>query len=237
MRLLCGMETMTRKKDLSFIENIFVKSATILAVRCWETDDFYELDLHLPQAKPEGWTTAQRIATRISNFHYCDYTPAKWDVETKTCTLFIDGSHTGRGSQWLRTLEAGSELHYASIDSVRHAPVPGTVPVFIGDHTAIGHFSALQQLAGKQANTTGFMMVNKAAHKEMVAENCSWLNLHTICRHEDYFTQLDNYLAELPPENSYIFYLAGNSKLVGNTRKFLRQLGIDNASIKAQGFW
>ncbi|WP_291911585.1 SIP domain-containing protein [Chitinophaga sp. CB10] len=231
------METITRKKDISFIENIFIKSATILAVRCWDTGDYYELDLHLPQARPENWTAAQRIATRISNFHYCDYTPARWDADTKTCTLFIDGSHPGRGSQWLRTLEAGSPLHYVSIDSVRHAPVEGTVPVFIGDHTAIGHFSALQQLAGREAVTTGFLQVNQAAHKAMVAENCPWLNLHVVSRQEDYYHQLDAYLGDLPQDTKYMFFLAGNSRLVGNTRKFLRQLGIDNASIKAQGFW
>ncbi|NIG54832.1 SIP domain-containing protein [Chitinophaga sp. Cy-1792] len=224
------------KREVSLIENIFIKTGRVLAIRTWDTHDFFEIDLHLPKSKPEQWNTVQRIVCRTASFHYCDYTPAQWDCSTKTCTLFIDGGHNGRGCQWVRSLQTDDTIHYAGIDGMKHAPAADTYPIFLGDQSAIGHFSALQQLSANGHVATGIMVVNKPEHKEEFVDKCRWLDLQPVSRDENYFLVLSDLLQQLPPRN-HTFFLAGNSHLVANTRKFLREHGIANAQIKAQGFW
>ncbi|MFB6453923.1 SIP domain-containing protein [Chitinophaga sp. Hz27] len=230
------MITSIEKREVSLLENIFIKTGKVLAVRTWDTGDFYEVDLHLPKAKPAHWNTVQRIICRTASFHYCDYTPAQWDCSTKTCTLFIDGGHNGRGCRWVRSLQPDDALHYASIDAVKQAPAQDTYPIFLGDQSAIGHFSALQQLSPNGNAATGIMVVNKPEHKEEFVDKCRWLQLTPVSRDENYFDYLSAMLQQLPPKN-YTFFLAGNSYLVANTRKFLREKGFQNGQIKAQGFW
>jgi hypothetical protein len=64
----------------------------------------YELDLHLPNVDMSKWVQIPRLKCRVDEdkILYRDYTPAKWDVTNRTCTLYIE-SRSSRSGQLLDT--------------------------------------------------------------------------------------------------------------------------------------
>lgn len=116
--------------------------------------------------------------------HYTDYTPARWDVAKKTCTLYIDTSHPGPGSLWAKRQVAGNDFHYLKIEAKKQAPVAGKHLVFLGDQTAVGHFCALQQLASKDTPISGFITFADGQTAHAFAQNCPWLPLQAVTSYE-----------------------------------------------------
>lgn len=231
------METIllpAEKKEVSFLERRLTRKGTVLAVRVWEPDSFLEIDVHLPGLNMHAWTEAQHIKCRVGSFAYRDYTPAWWDADTATCTLFIDAGHQGVGSQWAASLQAGDTLYYMGAGSSHQKPVDHARHVFVGDQSAIGHFAALQQLAGPHAVIEGAVALQHEHHGKELKTYLPKLPLLALPGGAD---SLANWLQELPFNEQSVFYLVGNTAMVIALRKVLKQQGYKGQQVKAQGFW
>lgn len=218
------------KNNLSFLERTFTKTGTVVGTRAWQPATFFEIDLHLPDIDMSGWKDAQHIKCKVGPFTYRDYTPAYWDTDTHTCTLYIDAMHDGAGSRWAKGLQQGDVFCYVGLGSSHQQPEKNMRHVFLGDKTAIGHFAALQQLAGKTAEITGAVMVKEDSHREAFTAYFPRLAMQPVA---DVTKWVDNN----QQHNNAVFYLAGNNQLVISLRKQLRSIGYNSKQIKAQGFW
>jgi len=216
--------------NISLLEKAFIKTGTVLAVRAWEPATFFEVDVHLPQLNMDGWAVTRHIKCKVGAFTYRDYTPAYWDADTHTCTLFIDAAHDGAGSRWVKTLQQGSPLYYAGASSSHQEPTAGATHVMLGDQTAIGHFAALQQLAGNKAEVAGAVVINQEEHRRAFTDYLYKLPLAPV-------SNVNHWLQNAGEFINPVFYLVGNNHMVVNLRKQLRGLGYSNSQVNAQGFW
>lgn len=231
------METIvlrSEEKKASFLARTLTRKGRVLAVRSWQPDGLWEIDVHLPGLNMHSWTDAQHIKCRVGPFAYRDYTPAGWDAETSTCTLYIDVGHHGAGSTWARSLKAGDMLYYLGAASSHQQPVVNKRHVFVGDQSAIGHFAALQQLAGPHAAIEGAVVLEQVAYGEQLKAFLPKLTLNALQRGDG---SLENWLQAFPYDEQAVFYLVGNTAMVVALRKVLKQQGYKGQQIKAQGFW
>ena len=225
---------------MALLEGCLAKTATVLAVRVWEPATFREIDLHMPGCDMSNWSRTQHMKCKVAPSIYRDYTPSGWDVETQTCTLFIDTAHDGPGSRWAKGLRTGDTLTYLGIGSSHQRPVSNKRLVFLGDETAIGHFFALQQLADKETAICGAVAMAEQPHREEFARYFSRLGFQPLHKNSsgDYAALKDwvSGLAVTDP-SELIFYLAGFTPAVVQLRKFLKEKGYEGSQIKTQGFW
>src|ERR1700750_1177255 len=154
------------QRAIALAEAPFLRAATVLGVRTWEPGSIREIDLHLPDCDMSRWTRAQHIKCKVGTLSYRDYTPLGWDAETSTCTLLIHTGHAGIGSNWARGLQPGDIIAYRGVGSSHHQPVTGREMVFLGDESAIGHFLALQQLAGEGKEISGAVLLSEPHHEQ-----------------------------------------------------------------------
>ena len=222
------------EKKASFLARTLTRKGKVLAVRSWQPDDLMEIDVHLPGLNMHNWKDAQHIKCRVGSFAYRDYTPAAWDAETSTCTLFIDAGHNGAGSTWARSLKAGDTLYYLGAASSHQQPAADKRLVFVGDQSAIGHFAALQQLAGEDAAIEGAVALEHEAYGEQLKAFLPKLAVQGLQKGAD---SLENWLQAFPYDEQSVFYLVGNTAMVVALRKLLKQQGYKGQQIKAQGFW
>jgi len=225
------------QKALSLAESPFIHHAKVLAVRTWEPDSMREIDLHMPDCDMSRWNSAQHIKFRVGNFVYRDYTPSGWDAETRTCTLIVVTAHNGPGSRWGRSLQSGDTVSYLGVDSSHQQPAQGRPLVFLGDETAIGHFLALQQLAGTGAEISGAVILSEEHHRDEFGQYFTGWGLQSLRKRssKDY-GELEEWIAGLSYEKhkDAVFYLAGYNREVVRLRRMLKQRGVQ---VKAQGFW
>jgi len=228
----------TGGKKLATVERLYVKSGKIIATRSWNGIDFYEIKVHLPNVTFENWEQAQSIKCRINALHYTDYTPALWDIEKKTCTLYIDASHSGQGAHWAKNQLAGNDFHYLKIEAVKHFPIKHKQLIFLGDQTGIGHFSSLQQLAAKNTKIGGILAFPNPQMALAFSQNCSWLPLKTVCDYNAMYDQVKDLALKYESDGEcFAFYIVGSAELVVTLRKMLKDFGFDTKQIKSKGFW
>ena len=226
------------KKTILTVEHLFIKSGTIRAIRVWPGGNMHEIDVHLPTVMFERWTQAQSIKCRITPFHYTDYTPARWNIEEKICTLYIDTSHNGVGSQWTKRQVARNEFHYLKIEAVNQFPVAGKRFVFLGDQTGIGHFCSLQQLAPVNTSISGFIAFSDLQTTNVFTENCPWLSLQAVSSYEAIYQQAEEWATRHQAEKeNFMVYLVGHATLVVTLRKLLKSYGFAGSQVKSKGFW
>lgn len=229
---------MTTPTTISAIEKVFVKTGQVLSTRAWSGGNMHELHLHLPDVDFNTWTKTQSIKCRISSLHYTDYTPAMWDAAEKTCTLYIDTSHTGKGSEWAKRQKQGAALYYLNIEEESHCPVLGKHHIFLGDQTAIGHFCAIQQLAPSAIGISGCVVFNDPETASGLTENCPWLCLKCVTDYKTIYDYLQQVALQInSAKENYVFYVVGNAQLIVTVRKLLKANGIDGGRIKSKGFW
>ncbi|WP_127132554.1 SIP domain-containing protein [Pseudoflavitalea rhizosphaerae] len=219
-------------KLTGLLESALAKRGTVLYI-LRHYAGMYEVRVHLPDTKMENWNKPQHIKCKVAAGRYRDYTPAVWDPITKSCSLFIDTSHEGPGSEWARSLRSGDPLTYLGIDSYGKAPVDTAEQVYFGDPSAIGHFFALMQLTNGPGKISGSIIVQHEQHREAFEASFPSLSIDTVCSTEA-LAASSPLIYDAPDKQ---FYLAGNSMMVHSLRKLLKQQGVAAHKVHAQGFW
>ncbi|MDR3714507.1 MAG: SIP domain-containing protein [Puia sp.] len=227
------------KQSAEALENRLLKTGRVLATRSWSPAGFVEVDLHLPGCDMSGWTETKHIKCRVAPFTYRDYTPAGWDAETQTCTLYIETGHDGPGSHWARRLKRGDCISYLGVANSHQRAESDRQLVFLGDETAIGHFFALSGLAGPGAPITGALSILHQDHQQQFAEYFPRLHLQLLKKREaqDYESLLRWVNDTIPSGQNAVFLLAGYGSAVSQMRRLLRQKGYGNDRVRAEGFW
>lgn len=186
------------------------------------------------------WKETQHMKCKVGPYSYRDYSPSGWDVETQTCTLFIDAGHTGPGSQWAKQLKSGDQFSYMGVGSSHQYPVRGKRLVFLGDETAIGHFLAMQQLAGDGAAISGAIAVSERHHREEFAHYFAQSGLLPLDKVKPgAYYELEDWVmgVGLTEPAETVFYLAGHIPAMVRIRKLLKESGVGSGRLKLQGFW
>ncbi|GLU56982.1 siderophore-interacting protein [Dyadobacter frigoris] len=226
-----------KKAVFNLMDKAFTQEGFVLAIRKWQPEMMYEIDLHLPEVDMNKWNTIPRLKCKVAEFEYRDYTPAKWDVEKRICTMLIETEHNGHGSAWTKNLQAGDTILFAPAHAAQLPSRPGKIVCF-GDGSALGHFLALKQLTNRN---------------EYPFEAVIFLN-------EDY--TLPDYFKNKNPEFKFVMmpgansldslnqfsenkrmsdytavYIAGFIPMVTGLRKILKKNPYLTAKIFAHGFW
>lgn len=236
------METSTfhkiKKKAASWFEPQNLNTGRVLEVRFWEPSTLIEIDLHLPGADMSEWTEVPYIKFKIEPFTYRDYTPAGWDVETSTCTLFVDAAHKGAGSYWARTLRKGDEVSYLKIGTSHQSPESTPALIALGDESSLGHILALQQMALPATRFTGAVLLPEEQHRDFFSQYFP-ASIQTIARQDIYghHSLIQWVIEQKCALDNTVFYLAGNNVMVSQLRKLLRLQGYHSGQIRAKGFW
>ncbi|WP_158799224.1 siderophore-interacting protein [Pedobacter sp. L105] len=231
------MANSLKKAVFNLMEKAFTHKGFVLAVRKWQPESMYEIDLHLPDIDMEKWTTIPRLKCKVSEFEYRDYTPATWDVQKRICTLYIETEHQGDGSSWTKNLSAGDTM----LCSAAHAaPLPARTGkiLCLGDGSAMGHFLALKQLTNSinypfeaavflnelYTPPASFTAVNPEFKLMMQPQAKSLEILHQFVENK----MLSDYSS---------IYVTGYIPMVQGLRKILRNAPGLEAKVFAQGFW
>lgn len=226
-----------KKAVFGLMDKVFTQEGFVLAVRKWQPETMYEIDLHLPEVDMLKWTTIPRLKCKVAPYAYRDYTPAIWDAERRKCTLIIETGHNGFGSLWTQNLKPGDTILFAPAHAAQLPAGPGKIVCF-GDGSALGHFLALKQLTNRNTNPL---------------EAIIFLNEEYVL--PDYFEHENpefkfimapgvNSLDSLHQSSEYkvlstygALYIAGHIPTVTGLRKIFKKNPYLNAKIFAHGFW
>jgi len=231
------MANVVKKAVFNLMDKAFTERGYVLAIRAWKPGSMYEIDLHLPATDMSKWKTIPRIKCKVDDFDYRDYTPALWDVEKRTCTVFIETGHSGRGSSWAKNLRVGDTIGYASAHAAQLPGESGPIACF-GDGSSLGHFLALKQLTDGEEHPMrvtlslseqyqlpeNLLLKNPEFKFIMLPKTNSLEHLSEMAAHE-----------EISVNNSV--YVAGHIPMVTSLRKTLKKNPYLNARIFAHGFW
>jgi NADPH-dependent ferric siderophore reductase len=231
--------TIQKLKDRAgrYFENNVLYNGRVLEVRTWEPGTLLEIDLHLPGLNMHDWLEVPYIKFKVSDFTYRDYTPSGWDIETSTCTLFVDAGHDGPGSRWAQSLKRDSVIHYLKTGTTRQSPSPLSTVVAMGDESSLGHLLALQQMTLPVSRFSGAILMDKT-HGEKLKEYFR-TPIEAVERTAD---EDDQTLSAWVRSRFYIddnvtFYLTGNESLVSRLRRQLREMGYGSQRVLVKGFW
>jgi NADPH-dependent ferric siderophore reductase len=224
-----------KKKALGLFEKQFGKMAEVLEVRVWDPATFFEVDLHLPGVDMDKWQSVQHMKCKVAESTYRDYTPANWNAETQTCTLFVDAGHDGYGSKWVAGLKEGEQILYLGISTTFTKPLSASTLFCLGDSSAIGHFLALEQLAGR-ANVTGALVIREPEHRSAFQSFFDSALQAIPQRSKSNIDNLHNWLIEQQFSDAAV-YLAGHVPMVVELRKKIKALPGFKGPVKVQGFW
>lgn len=210
---------------------------TVLAIRAWEPATFYEVDVMLPDTDGmSDWRRPQKVNILVAPFTFREYTPAGWDSDIRTCTLYIDAGHDGPGSRWVQHLREGDTFPYFRPLDAHYGPMQDTTSVYLGDLSAVGHFSALSQLSGDH-HVTGAVVVDTADHRLRFDSYLPYLPLQPLLSDSTAVETMWSWISVQTFAPDAAFYLMGNRSLVKGIRRALKDKGVDPGRITAKGFW
>ncbi|MBW8684409.1 siderophore-interacting protein [Chitinophaga rhizophila] len=190
------------------------------------TDHLLAVRLRLPDALK--WRSCQHLKFEVAKLHYRDYTIASWNAAKLEATLLIDTGHEGAGSNWARQLQPGDTTLYAGPGGGFHQPTAASHLVCIGDASAIGHFSSLHQRKAAEQQFNALI-----CHHQSLPATILDMPVHSILNDTTAVTEWLN--QHKLPMGDVTFYVAGQIRLVVQTRKLLKQLGAKQ--VKPAGFW
>jgi NADPH-dependent ferric siderophore reductase len=223
-----------KQKALSLIENALRKYGTVLAVRGWEPATFFAIDIHFPEMDMSGWQRVQHIKMKVDDGVYRDYTPAEWNSDKRTCTLYADAQHDGPGSRWVRSLRTGDQVVYVGVGNTLHRTTAGDM-VVLGDMSALGHYLALQQLADGRP-VSGAIALADDGHISQFKNTFKWNVQAVKQRDEGGLLSLLQWANSVDLEGTDV-YIAGHIATGIQLRKELRKRKDQPGSIRVQGFW
>ena len=224
-----------KQTAINLIENAIAKTGTVLSVRAWKPSTFIEVDVHFPGMDMSGWTRVQHIKTKVAPGVYRDYTPAGWDADIRTCTLYIDAVQDGPGSNWVKSLQAGDEITYVGVGGTMHKPVQDNEMIVLGDMSCIGHYLALQQLAGEK-NLSGAIAIAEESHCDEFSKYFKWKVQPVIQEDIGGLNSLLEWTQGKNLANTDV-YISGHIPTCVALRKELKRRKDQPSGIRAQGFW
>ncbi|OJW15184.1 MAG: hypothetical protein C0154_17685 [Mucilaginibacter sp.] len=237
------METSTfhklKQKAGNLLEPRLLQTGRVLDVRPWSPSTMIEIDMHLPFTNMEHWEQVPYIKFRVDPLTYRDYTPSGWDAETSTCTIFVDALHNGPGAKWARSLKINDTVSYLKkIGYTQHQPDQTSAIIALGDESSVGHLLALQKMVLPHTRFSGGIVMGNEYHRKQFHEFL-WTPIEPVERRDVYghHSLMQWVLKQKYSLENTIFYLTGNSTMVGQLRKLLKQQGYPSSQIKAQGFW
>ena len=236
------METATIQKIKKTAGKLFeaklLTEGRVLDVRFWAEQTIVEIDLHLPQLNMHKWTEVPYIKFKVDTLTYRDYTPACWDAETSTCTLFINAAHNGAGSNWARGLKKDDTVGYIGAASSRQGAAEQKTIIALGDESSLGHMLALQQLTLPESAFTGAVVMNNDEHRREFSEYFK-SPINAVQRKDEYghHSLMEWILKQQHKVNDVVFYINGNNTMVAQLRKLLKLQGYASRQIKVHGFW
>jgi NADPH-dependent ferric siderophore reductase len=204
-----------KDKAQSFIMARLGKTARVISTE-YITNQLLSVKLQLPDALK--WRSCQHLKFEIEKSHYRDYTLASWNAATQQAILLIDTGHDGPGANWARELKAGDTALYAGPGGGFHQPTAATHLVCIGDASAVGHFRSLyhRKAAAQQLHVL-------VCHHQPLPAHILEMPVNTIL---NYTSGVIDWLGRQDlPMDDVTFYVAGQVRLVVQTRKLLKQLG------------
>lgn len=214
-----------------------LSKATVISVRAWEPSTLSEIVIHTPTIAMEKWDSIKRFKCKVGEWDYRDYTPAKWDAETRQCTLYIETGHAGAGSHWARQLRAGDEIRLGPAHAASLPGKPGKI-LCLGDSSALGHFLSLRQLT----NARQYPMEGCVLRHDYCPSSQEFLPQHPYLEwitssSDNAVTTLEEWLQAKDISAFSSIYIAGNIPMVQGLRRKLKALPTMRAHLYAHGFW
>lgn len=225
------------QRAASFLKDTFTQTGTVLAVRQWEPATLYEADVLLPATNMSGWQRPQKMNILVAPMTFREYTPAGWDNDIHTCTLYIDAGHDGPGSRWVKRLKAGDTFTFFRPADAHYGPKAERPAVFLGDTSALGHFAALSQIAGAGMPVSGALALDDEAHIQQYDGCLAGLPLRALHATDTAADALASWVMIQKFQEESVFYLMGNKHMVRTLRRTLNDKGISSGRIYAKGFW
>ncbi|MCF2447574.1 hypothetical protein L0657_26700 [Dyadobacter sp. CY345] len=222
-----------KQTALNLFENSLAKQGLVLAIRTWYPATFYEVDFHFPFMDMSKWKSVQHIKIKVATGVYRDYTPAGWDVETRTCTLYIDAIQEGPGSEWVQSLKEGDYVTYVGVGSTVHKPADHGKMIALGDMTTIGHYLALQQLSGENS-LSGAIAIAEENHRIEFSQYFHWDITPVEQTDQGGFHGITKWVQNEDLENATV-YVAGHIPTCVHLRKQLKKTSAE--TVRVQGFW
>jgi NADPH-dependent ferric siderophore reductase len=225
------------KRAFSTLLDKISSPAKVLAVRSWGPGTMYELDLHLPTVDMSKWTAIPRLKCRVDEdkLEFRDYTPARWDVMHRTCTLYIEAGHQGAGSSWIQRLGQGDNIFVAHAQAEKLPLAPGKV-LCLGDGSALGHLLALKHLTSRLEHPMDTCVALQAEYKipsDLIHGN-SDMDFRSTSNVQ---ASLSQWLHTRSLSTYTSVYIAGNMKLVSGLRQQLKAQPEMQAQLYVKGFW
>jgi NAD(P)H-flavin reductase len=223
-----------KKAFFGFVDKAMAQEGRVLKVKKWEPSGMYEVRVSLPHVEMGKWNAVPRIKVKVAEFEYRDYSPAEWNINDRTCTLFVEGKHAGKGSNWVQHLEAGQTFLFAPAYTVSLPSAKGNM-LCLGDGTALGHFLALKLLISSEVNSIDIVMALEGnAPASMLREHPE---LRIVQSHPSSLDSIHRTLATLHLKEYRFIYLAGHIHMVQALRKTLKADPTVSAKIFTNGFW
>jgi len=224
------------KKSIALLENIMTKQGVVLGVTAWNPATLFEVQLHLPDAPMEKWTNVPYMKCRVAPYVYRDYTPSLWNASARTCSLFVDAAHDGAGSQWVAGLKKGDAVTYVGPSASTHRPMPASRLLALGDSSSLGHFLALEQLAGLQQPVGGAIYLSEENHRRTLAGRVQTGLVSVGDVGKTAYEALAHWLAAQSLAGE-VAYIAGHIPTTVQLRKLLKSRDDFAGKIYAHGFW
>lgn len=231
------MANIIKKAFFDFMDKTLTQEGLVLAVRKWEPASMYELDLYLPETDMNKWKIIPRLKIKVAEFEYRDYSPARWDIQTRTCTILIETAHSGPGSTWVKNLKTGDAFLFAGANTTQLPSNPGKV-LCLGDGSALGHFMALKLLTNRTEYPLDVVIFLNEAYKIPTSIINANPEFEFVKRYQGNSLVSLHQCAgtrKLAEYNS--IYLAGYIPMVQGLRKIFKGDSNISAKIIANGFW
>ncbi|MBE9462745.1 siderophore-interacting protein [Dyadobacter subterraneus] len=226
-----------KKAVFSLLDKAFTQEGFVQAIRKWQPETMYEIDLHLPDVDMAKWTTIPRLKCKVAEYEYRDYTPATWDVKKRTCTMLIETDHNGFGSAWTKNLSVGDIILFSPAHAAQLPSQSGKIICF-GDGSALGHFLALKQLTNRKEypfEAVVFLNENYWLPDFFIYENPEFT--FVMKPGTDSLDSLHQYSGNKTLSDYSAIYIAGYIPMVTGLRKIFKKNPYLTAKIFAHGFW